>query len=997
MNFSELIDIDELKEICESFTALTNAATAILDLEGNILIATGWHDICTLFHRKNPGTACRCRESDTILAGKLQAGEEYNVYVCKNGLVDVAVPISIAGKHVANFFTGQFFFKAPDRNYFIRQAGEYGFDKKSYLEALDKVPIFSEQQIKLLMDFFIRMTRLIGEMGFKKKRIEEVNIELKSTEIKLQEQIQQTSITLEMLRDSKKILEDFINFIPDAVFAIDLEGKVIIWNRTAEEFTGVKNEDIIGKGDYEYSIPFYGVKRPILIDLVYKPADEIKKLYPYLEMKGNTVFGEAYTFHAQHGTGYMWGIAAPLFDSRGNIIGAIETVRDITDRKKAEEALKEREIELNNIINCSPVSQFVIDQNHKITYWNKALESICGIMSNEVIGTNHHWRAFYTEERPCLADLLIDGDTEKIHEWYAGKYSKSKYLADAYEATDFFQMGNVKKWLYFTAAVIKDEEGKITGAVETLEDVTERKEAETAILAANERFRSVLRLAKGYAIIGTDHDGVITIFNEGAESMLGYKPEEVIGKETPAIFHDHDELAARAEELGVEPGFEVLISTARSGETETREWTYICKDKTRLIISLTITAMKNESGTMTGFIGIARDVTSEKIMEQQLIQSQKMESIGLLAGGIAHDFNNLLTPILGYTDLLISSFDTRDTRLMKLQQINMAAMRAKDLTRRLLAFSRKQVIEFKTVSLGDIIIQLDTMLRRMIRENILIQTNISPCVWPVRVDPGQIEQVILNLAVNSQDAMPDGGSLIFEVANADLDETYNMMHPEVLAGQYVMLSISDTGTGMDQPVIDRIFEPFFTTKEQGRGTGLGLSMVYGIVKQHGGSISVYSEKNHGSTFKIFFPSAAKEEPASDKNLSQVNNDIARGTETVLVVEDNEIVRMLTCDMLGDLGYKVLVAENPEKCKEIVRDYGSRIDLLLTDVVMPGMNGKDLYEILRLIRPGMKALFMSGYASNIIGMHGIIGDGVNFLQKPFSLHALAGSIRKAIDS
>jgi PAS domain S-box-containing protein len=800
-----------------------------------------------------------------------------------------------------------------------------------------------------------------------------------------------------MLKYSEKIFRDFINFIPDAVFAIDLEGKVIIRNKTAEEFTGVKAADILGKGNYEYSIPFYGKRRPIIIDLVFIPVDEIKELYPYLEKKGDVVYGEAYTLHDRHGTGYMWGIAAPLYDSRGNIIGAIESVRDITDRKSTEEALKEREIQLNNIINCSPVSQFVIDKNHRIIYWNKALESISGIKSDEVIGTKDHWRAFYMEERPCLADLLVDGETEKIPGWYAGKYSKSRYLEDAYEATDLFIMGNRKKWLYFTAAVIRDTEGNITGAVETLEDITERKEAEEAILEANERFRSVLRAATGYAIIGTDIKGVINIFNDGAEKMLGYPADEIIGKATPVLFHDPAELEAYADKYGTGPGFEVLAEAASRETAFTDECTYICKNGSRLTVLLSITMVKNEAGENTGIVGISRDITAEKKLEQQLVHSQKMESIGLLAGGIAHDFNNLLTPILGYTDLLISSFDTRDTRLLKLHQISNAAMKAKDLTRRLLAFSRKQIIELKLVNLGDIIIQLETMLRRMITENILIETEIDPRLWPVRVDPGQIEQVIINLAVNAQDAMPDGGKLMFKVANSDIDESCILLYPEIIPGKYVTLTVSDTGTGIEQSVIDHIFEPFFTTKEQGKGTGLGLSMVYGIVKQHGGTISVSSEQGRGTVFNIIFPVAGIEEQDSAINLSFGGRDIPRGDETILVAEDNEIVRMLTCDMLANLGYKVLAAESPEKCMEIVRSYNRPVDLLLTDVIMPGMNGKELYEIIKSMRPGIKVLFMSGYTSNIIGQQGIIGDNVNFIQKPFSLQALSESIRKAIDS
>jgi two-component system cell cycle sensor histidine kinase/response regulator CckA len=373
-----------------------------------------------------------------------------------------------------------------------------------------------------------------------------------------------------------------------------------------------------------------------------------------------------------------------------------------------------------------------------------------------------------------------------------------------------------------------------------------------------------------------------------------------------------------------------------------------------------------------------------------------MESVGLLAGGVSHDFNNLLTPILGYTDLLLAKLPPDDAQAKSLQIIKQAAGRARDLTRQLLAFSRKQILELKTVNLGHIILTFENMLRRTIRENISIELRISPDLGLVRADTGQIEQVLLNLSINAQDAMPEGGTLSIEAKDINLDESYTSRHPEIISGPYVMLSVSDTGIGMDEETRAHIFEPFFTTKELGRGTGLGLSTVYGIVKQHGGSISVYSEKGQGSIFKVYIPKVVEQGAAIEKR-QPLPEELACGIETILVVEDNDMVRKLTCDMLTNLGYQVLVAENPDRCIELVKERKCPFHLLLTDVVMPKMNGVDLFDTLHLMLPNLKVLFMSGYASDVIGRHGVLDEKINFIQKPFSLHALSQKVRHALDS
>jgi len=527
--------------------------------------------------------------------------------------------------------------------------------------------------------------------------------------------------------------------------------------------------------------------------------------------------------------------------------------------------------------------------------------------------------------------------------------------------------------------------------------VRRRRRAEEALREANERFQAILRAATDYSVIGTDPEGRIIVFNEGSQLMLGYRAEEVIGKPVAALLHDNGEVATRAAEMGIAPGFEVFVAAARRGGTETREWIYLRKDGSRLTVSLTVAAMRGTAGSLIGFIGIARDVTAQKRVEQQLLQSQKMESVGLLAGGVAHDFNNLLTPILGYTALFLEGLAPHDPRAEGLREIQAAARRAGDLTRQLLAFSRKQMLALKTLNLGDVVRRAENMLRRTLGETIDIQVSVEPGLDAVRADAGQMGQVLLNLAINARDAMPRGGLLRIALRNTTLDEQHAAQHPEVRPGRYALLEVSDTGTGMTPEVQRNLFEPFFTTKERGKGTGLGLSTVYGIVKQHGGGVTVYSEPGRGSTFRIYLPGIPGPVVAEVPGEAPDPAPARGGSETILVVEDSDMVRGVACDMLRRLGYRVLAAADGEGCLRIAEAHPGPIDLLLTDVVLPRMNGKEIANHLRELRPGLEVLYMSGYAADVIVHHGAVDEGVHFIQKPLSFETLARKVREVLDA
>jgi PAS domain S-box-containing protein len=521
-------------------------------------------------------------------------------------------------------------------------------------------------------------------------------------------------------------------------------------------------------------------------------------------------------------------------------------------------------------------------------------------------------------------------------------------------------------WVSLDERLVRDRNGEPLCMEGFLNDITERKQAEKSLRHEQDRAQHYLDTVEAI-IVALNIEGRITTINRKGCQIFGCAEDELIGQFWFSTCLPQPE--------GMEKVYPVFLKIL-AGETEfleNFENPIVTRTGELRQIAWHNANLRDEQGQIIGTLSAGEDITERKHLEDQLLQSRKMESVGLLAGGVAHDFNNLLTPILGYTEMLASDFTAGDPHLEQLEEIRKAAEGARNLTQRLLAFSRKQVIELKTIDLGDIIRRFQGMLHQTVREDIRINVSIS----------------------NAQDAMPEGGTLTIEAADIDFDESYTAEHPETTPGPYVMLAVSDTGVGMDDRTLEHIFEPFFTTKELSKGMGLGLSTVYGIVKQHGGSISVYSEKNHGSTFKIFLPHAAMSDAA--ERHSDLPTVAVRGEETILVVEDNQMVRTLACRMLGGLGYRVLGAETVERCIELAGARQDRIDVLLTDVIMPRMNGRDLYDLLRRGRPDLKVLFMSGYSSNVIEHHGVLDEGMQLLQKPFTLHTLSAKIRQVLDS
>ena len=648
-------------------------------------------------------------------------------------------------------------------------------------------------------------------------------------------------------------------------------------------------------------------------------------------------------------------------------------VRDITERKRIEELLKESEVKYRSIVETTAEWIWEMDLNGRHTFSNPAVTAILGYRPEEIIGQTAI-SLLHAEDRSEVETILPRLMAEK-RGW----------------------KGWILRWLHkdgsycfleSNAEPILDSTGQVRGYRGTDRDITERKRAEEALVASEERFRELFDGAPvGYHEI--DKEGKIVRVNRTELDMLGYTAEEMVGRYVYEFIagemSPQSVKGKLAGERPVESGF---------------ERTYLRKGGTTIPVLIEETLIKDIEGRIVGIRSTIQDITERKrsdeekaTLQDQLRQSQKIEAIGRLSGGIAHDFNNILTIISGNAQLSLLDHKQGDPLRENIEEIKRASERAADLTRQLLAFSRKQVMEMRVLDLNHVVQGLDKMLHRLLGEDIELRTVLPEGIGKVKADPGQIEQVIVNLAVNARDAMIEGGKLTIETAGVELDEKYAHKHIAVQPGRYVMLSVSDTGEGMTSEVKERVFEPFFTTKEQGKGTGLGLSTVYGIVKQSGGNIWIYSEPGQGTTFKIYLPQV--DEPLTEEK-EEVVKEIPRGNETILVVEDEETVRKLAVRSLKSLGYRVLDAPEGGMALLVCEEFKGRIHLILTDVVMPGMGGRKLAERLKQIHPEMKVLFMSGYTDNAIVHHGVLEEGTKFIQKPFTLENLARKVREALD-
>jgi len=665
----------------------------------------------------------------------------------------------------------------------------------------------------------------------------------------------------------------------------------------------------------------------------------------------------------------------------GDIAFAFYSIELDEQRKRAEKEVRDREEELASIYDNAPLIMLLVDENWKILKTNAFTAQFVGTTVGNMVNMrcgvalrcvhaldNPEGCGFGPSCKECALRLTILNTIE------TGSSHSSEEISMSF--SDGEKEREAKFLLSAKKLVIKEQ----SMALVSLQDITERTQAE-------ELFRSLAtNLPVGVYIA---QKGKFVYTNPQFQQDNGYREDELLGMEALSLVFPEDRETVRNNAIQMVKGkrivpYEYRI-TNKNGEIK---W-----------VLESVGSIRHQGKQAT--ISSCQDITERKQAEEQALslqsqlrQSQKMESIGRLAGGIAHDFNNLLTVISIQSQLALGGLREGDPLKEKLQDIEQAADRAANLTRQLLAFSRRQILDIKVLNLNTIVSNLEKMLQRIIGEDLELASILADDLGMVKVDPGQMEQVIVNLAVNAKDAMPQGGKLTIETTNVELDEGYTCTHMGVMPGAYVLLSVSDTGEGMTKQVKEQIFDPFFTTKEKGKGTGLGLSTVYGIVKQSGGDILVYTEVGHGTTFKIYFPRVF--EPGEELAKKEADKEVPRGEETILVVEDDDMVRKLAVVILKNQGYMVLEAPEGGEALLVCEQYKEPIHLFLTDVVMPHMSGAEFIERLKQVREDFKVLYMTGYTENAITYHGILDKRVNLIQKPFTVEKLARKVREVLD-
>ena len=1081
LELADVIDAKALQAIMDRFYDLTGIGVGIVDQQGKVLVATGWQDICTRFHRCHPETARNCIESDTKLSQDVAPGQ-FKVYRCKNGMYDIATPFMIGGRHIGNLFLGQFFYddEPPDREAFRAQAQRYGFDQDAYLEALGRVPHWSPETVEHVMRFYARFAEFTAHLSFANLKLaraleqqrlseealsserERLGYILRGTnagtwEWNVQtgevvfnerwadmvgytlEEIAPVSIDTwrrlchpEDLRESDRLLQACFSGESEYyhcecrmhhkdgewVWVLD-RGKVSTWTGdgkpewmygTHQDITDQKRGEealraseqrfremadllpqVIWEADREGRFTYVNqaakmifgwdekdLEAGLAVGDVVAPEDRERVFLNFTKARqgDERVGGNEYVCMKKDGTRFTVLIYSEPIIRNGMPAGLRGITIDITVRKQIEEALRESEVKYR-ILAENALQGVVIARRSpiRLAYANPAMIRLLGYSVEELMGM----------EPETLRSLVWEGDRQRFFETFQ-KRLKSEDVPRESEYRLISKDGSIK-WVAAYSSLIEylGEPAALTSFV----DITARKRAEDALRESEERFRSIAEQTSDLISL-TDSNGFITYASSASRELFRADPEEMCGRHFTE-FLDEAVMPTATAAFG---------RVMQDGEPCSNiELTMRRKDGSTFIGELS--GSHFDCGAFTGSLVVIRDITDRKEaeeeqahLEEQLRQAQKMESVGRLAGGVAHDFNNMLGVILGHADVVLEELEASHPLHDSIAEIHKAGQRSADLTRQLLAFARRQTVSPKVLDLNETVAGMLRMLERLIGEDIELHWQPGADLWPVRMDPSQIDQMLANLCVNARDAIDGIGTVTIQTCNTRLEEADCAAHPHLVPGEYVQLSITDSGAGMDQETVKRIFEPFFTTKPLGEGTGLGLATVYGIVKQNDGFIYVYSEPGEGTVFHIYLPQhVGKREQIVRATPSDTN---AQGHGTVLVVEDEPSMLGLTKAILQRLGYDVLAAATPGEAIAVAEGHPGAIDVLLTDVIMPEMNGRELAKRLLPLYPGMKCVFMSGYTADIIAHHGIMDGKVHFLQKPFVKKTLAATMRDVFE-
>ena len=790
---------------------------------------------------------------------------------------------------------------------------------------------------------------------------------------------------LEMKKAQEKLISAFrkndliLKTAGEGIVGLDEKGTITFANPAVREMLGYEEEELIGKDlhltihhSFPDGTPYPVTECPMWLCLRNGTSCRVRD--EVLWKKDGTGFPTAYSI-------------APIMED-GQVVGAVVTFRDISLRKRAAEALRGSQRQLADIVEFLPDATLVINNEGTVIAWNRAMEVMSGVSKNQMIGKGdfEYSLPFFGSRRPILIDL-VSASEEKKREYHDSVSTVGGVIAIETYAPEAH--GGSGAYLWVLATALFDEQGNVTGAIESIRDITKRKLAEIALRESEERFSRFFRSAPVGTSISRLSDGQFVDANDAFLGLFGYSHEEVVGQ-NPLKLKTWANPEDRAKMV------EILHQQGRIRNFETQ-----CRKKSGKIMEVLVSAEVMEVAGQQYILGLTHDITVHKRakvekekLEAQLFQAQKMEAVGRLAGGVAHDFNNMLGVIIGRAEMALKTDVATEDLQDNLQEILKAGLRSADLTRQLLAFARKQTAAPKTLDLNDAISSMLKILRRLIGEDIQMFWVPGPDLWNVKIDPSQMDQILVNLVVNARDAISGVGAINLQTENIVIDDSNRDDHLEFIPGDYVHLILSDTGEGMSKEVCDKIFEPFFTTKEVGKGTGLGLSTVYGIVKQNDGFIYVASEPGKGTKFKIYLP-RFKNETAQVLSEAAAGK-LSTGTETILLVEDDEAILDLSKMILEMLGYTVLTVQNPVEAIHLVEKQPGDIHLLITDVVMPGMNGRELAKQLGAIRPNLKCLYMSGYTADVIAHRGILGEGLNFIQKPFLSYEIAVKVRQVLD-